>query len=255
MNEKWTIAESQFDSLLSLPGPINRDFLVSGLEVKLKLNRNVEVIRLLGEQDKSTIHDLCDNGFLKDLPTCVDLKRVKPQNESLQIELIKMYINDQYVRSNLMTELIEKYDFTKPEVIIDSFGMSTDETNTNRLKEIIEEFGFPTKALVGKDAMDGVFIIIQHSIDIEWQKSQLLYIENAVKNRDMDEQDYAYLYDRIKMRAGEPQLYGTQFEKVDRIKKTLELADTADLENLDQRRREIGLMPIAMYKRVVLNNI
>ena len=167
-----------------------------------------------------------------------------------------MYINDQYVRSNLMTDLLSKYNLLKSEVIIDSFGVNTDERNRERLKEIIKENGFPTRKLVGKDAMQGIFLMIQHSDgDKEWQKSQLTEIENAVKKGDMDGQSYAYLYDRIKINSGEKQLYGTQFAKVDPVRKTVELAETEDLENLDRRRMEVGMMPINMYKEFMLKNL
>ena len=134
--------------------------------------------------------------------------------------------------------------------------MNVDEKNRNRLKEIIAEFGFPGKKMVGKEAMQGIFLIIQHSDgDKEWQKSQLKNIEEAVKNGDMDGQSYAYLYDRIKLNGGEKQLYGTQFVKVDPINKIVELADTEHPENLDKRRMEVGMMPIEMYKRFMLRNL
>jgi hypothetical protein len=86
---------------------------------------------------------------------CKEHSIEKVENKELQIELIKMYINDQYVRSNLMTDLLSKYNLLKSEVIIDSFGVNTDERNRERLKEIIKENGFPTNELVGKDAMQG----------------------------------------------------------------------------------------------------
>jgi len=41
---------------------------------------------------------------------------------------------------------------------------------------------------------------------------------------------------RTKINGGEKQLYGTQFKNVDPINKTVELADTDDIENLDRRR-------------------
>jgi hypothetical protein len=71
----------------------------------------------------------------------------------------------------------------------------------------------------------------------------------------MDGQKYAYLYDRIKINSGEKQLYGTQFEKVDPINKTVELADTENIENLDNRRMKVGMMPIKMYKEYMLKNL
>jgi hypothetical protein len=80
-------------------------------------------------------------------------------------------------------------------------------------------------------------------------------IEKAVKKGDMDGQSYAYLYDRIQINSGERQLYGTQFAKVDSSNKTVELAETEDLENLDRRRMEVGMMPIEMYKEFMLKNL
>lgn len=146
--------------------------------------------------------------------------------------------------------------FEKNEVVTDSFGISTDVTNTKRLKEIIKVYGFPTKVMVGKDAMRGIFFIIQHiDRDQEWQKSQLENIEKAVKEGSMDGQSYAYLYDRIKRNSGEKQRYGTQFAKVDPVNKTVELGDVKDIENLDQRRMEFGMMPIEMYERLMLDNL
>lgn len=99
-------------------------------------------------------------------------------------------------------------------------------------------------------------MIIQHADrDKEWQQSQLENVEIAVKKGDLDGQSYAYLYDRIQVNNGEKQLYGTQFSKVDPVSKTVELAPTEDIEHLDERRMEIGLMPIEMYKIFMLRNI
>ena len=121
-----------------------------------------------------------------------------------------MRIKDQYARSNLLTDLLEKYKLEKSEVILDSYATNTDEINRERLKEIIKEYGFPTKKLVGKDAMEGIFLVIQHAdMDKAWQATQLPNIKNAVDKGDIHAQDYAYLYDRIKVNAGEKQLYGT----------------------------------------------
>jgi hypothetical protein len=57
------------------------------------------------------------------------------------------------------------------------------------------------------------------------------------------------------MNGGEKQLYGTQFANVDPLQQTVELAEIEDLEHLDTRRREIGMMPIEMYKRFMLRNL
>jgi len=256
MEENYELASLQFDSLRNSTEIIDRKYLVTGLEAKNKLRKVNEVTEIINSQDKKMLQEICNKSFLSSYEICKEYSIEKVDNKELQIELIKMYINDQYVRSNLMTDLLSKYNLLKSEVIIDSFGVNTDERNRERLKEIIKENGFPTNELVGKDAMKGIFLMIQHSDgDKEWQKSQLPNIEKAVKNGDMDGQSYAYLYDRIQINSGEKQLYGTQFAKVDSINKVVELAETEDLENLDRRRMEVGMMPIEMYKEFMLKNL
>lgn len=256
MNENDQVANLQFDSLRQMSKTLGYKFLVTGLEVKHRLGKYDEISEILSLQNEEMLKELCSKSIFTTLKPCESVTVEKPTNPELQIELIKMYINDQYVRSNLMVDLLEKYHLKKSDVIIDSFGIETDEKNLARLKEIMNDYGFPTKKTVGKDAMRGVFIMIQHSdADKEWQKSQLTNIENAVKKGDLDGQSYAYLYDRIKINSGEKQLYGTQFSSVDPVKKTATLVETEDPENLDKRRMEFGMMPFEMYKELFLKNL
>lgn len=249
------LASLQFDSLRQSTKSIDYKYLVTGLEIWSKKGRNAEILEILNVQEPTTLQQICGKKFLSDLEPCKPYAIENVLNKELQIEIIKMYINDQYVRSNLMTDILEKFNLKKEEVLEDLNLINTDEKNRERLKQMIAKYGFPTRKLVGKDAMNGIFFIIQHSDrDKEWQKSQLVNVEKAVKMGDMDGQSYAYLYDRIKINAGEKQLYGTQFANVDSKNKIVELAPTEDMENLDKRRMEMGIMPIEMYKALTLRN-
>lgn len=255
MEENYELANLQFDSLRNSTKTIDRKYLVTGLEVKNKLGKVDEITEIISSQDEKMLQEICSKGFLSSYEICKEYSIEKVDNKELQIELIKMYVDDQAARGNLMGNMISKYNIDSTEITQDG-GILVDERNRNRLKEIFNEYGFPTKELVGKDAMQGIFLMIQHSDgDKEWQKSQLPNIEKAVKNGDMDGQSYAYLYDRIQINSGEKQLYGTQFAKVDPINKIVELAETEDLENLDRRRMEMGMMPIEMYKEFMLKNL
>jgi len=255
MDENLSMAESQFDSLLAVTNIIDRKFLVTGLEVKSDLNKKEEVENILSNQSVEMRSQICSNEILRNLESCNGLTEEKVGNKKLQLDLIRMYIDDQACRGNIMNDIILKYDIPIDEITQDE-GVIVDERNRTRVKEVFREFGFPTRKLVGKDAMYGIFLMLQHADgDKEWQKLQLPYIERAVKNGDLQEQNYAYLYDRIKINGGEKQLYGSQFSKVDPVAKTVELADTEDLDNLNLRRREMGMMPIEMYKRFILKDL
>ena len=252
LNENIELADSQFDSLRNISNGIDIKFLETGLETKSKLGKKEEIISILNQQREEVRKQICSEQFLSNLEPCDNLSIENVENKLLQIELISMYVDDQASRGNLMEDVISKYGLDTTGIARENEG-GVDRRNRNRLKEIINEVGFPNKKMVGKDAMDGIFFIVQHSDgDKEWQKSQLPKIESAVKNGDMEGQDYAYLYDRIKINSGEKQLYGTQFLNVDPVLKTFELANTEDIDNLDKRRMEIGMMPIEMYKRFML---
>lgn len=258
LDKNYTLAELQFDSLLTQVKPIEEVFLINGLKLKITLGKNTEVLKIIKSQPPAIRVKLCEQDFAKDLSICANQPTEKVKNEALQREIIKLYIVDQAIRrKNIKHDLIAKYQ-------IDTTGLKTkydysnpdetnvDEINRNRLKEIIKAFGFPTRQLVGKDAMRGIFYIIQHADgDTAWQKSQLPNIALAAENGDLSQKNYAYLYDRIQVNQGLPQRYGTQFAKVDPVNKIIELRPMEDLDNLDNRRRAIGLTPIEVYKRGV----
>ena len=255
MDENYSVANLQFDTLRRSTKTIDRKYLITGLEVKNELGKTDEIVKIISSQDNTMLQEICKKDFLSKYEVCKEYSVEEVGNKELQIELIRMYVDDQAARGNLMHDIISKYKIDSTE-ITQNGGVFVDERNRNRLKEIFKEYGFPTRKLVGKDAMQGIFLMIQHSDgDKEWQKSQLPNIEKAVKNGDMSGQSYAYLYDRIKINGGEKQLYGTQFAKVDPINNIVELADTEDLDNLDNRRMEIGMMPIQMYKYFMLKNL
>ena len=257
-NNDIELAEKQFDSLLNNDTDIDYKFLITGLQVLHELGNEEKLISVLSKQESKTLFELCGSDLISGNPVyssaCNNIEIQKIQNPSLQMELIKMYVDDQATRGNLMGDLIEKYDLYINEISNED-RVTVDLRNRNRLKEIFQEYGFPTNEMVGKVAMQGVFMLIQHSDgNKEWQKSQLVNIEKAVKKGDMDGQSYAYLYDRIKINGGERQLYGTQFSNVDPINMTVTLAETENIDSLDYRRMEVGMMPIDMYKEFMLKN-
>lgn len=258
MEEDHELAERQFDSLLATNARMENKFMLTGLEI-LKKNKKEDKFNLVVKHlDGNTLEFLCGRSMFNKLPTNIESCKAfnyAVSHPELELELIKMFVNDQVARGGNMDHVISKYKFIKEEVVKGHDAVTIDAENRDRLKEIIARYGFPTKKMVGGEAMNGIFLMIQHSdMDKIWQKSQLPNIEHAVKKGDMDGQSYAYLYDRIKINGGEKQLYGTQFAKVDARNNVLELADTEDLDNLDKRRMQIGMMPIATYRAFMLKS-
>jgi len=256
MDKDYLLAEAQFDSILANKGKIENRFMTVGMETLYELDRQDKISAILQDRSIAELQQICKSDLftlkLKAVKECENIEILNVQHPSLQNELIKMYVDDQAARGNLMEETLAKYGLDKGDITTDG-APTVDERNRERLKEIFTEHGIPTRAMVGAEAMHGIFMMIQHADrDPEWQKNQLENIKEAVKCGDMDGQSYAYLYDRIMINSGEMQLYGTQFSHVDPINKTVALFATERIDSLDYRRMEVGMMPIEMYKNYML---
>lgn len=123
---------------------------------------------------------------------------------------------------------------------------STEEERRARLKEIIDEHGWPTYDLVGQEGEDAAWLIAQHAdLDPEFQAEALELLRAAVEDGQASPGNLAYLEDRIRAAQGEPQLYGTQTGCTRQGKP--DQPEIEDPENLDERREEAGLPPYDDY--------
>ena len=163
----------------------------------------------------------------------------------LRTELEKMMEEDQKLRTRVM-EVEKKYGPNSKELAaLWKEQIEIDNRLLKRLEEIIRQYGWPGRSLVGDAASLGAFLIIQHA-DYEYQKKYFPLISEAMKRGEVRPQDVALLEDRILMREGKKQIYGSQLRR-DETTGKLELWPVEDEENLDKRRTSVGLESIAEY--------
>lgn len=119
---------------------------------------------------------------------------------------------------------------------------SVDQRNTQRMREIVSVIGWPTLSKVGADAEHKAWLLVQHA-DLEFQREcfALMALEPA---DEVCPRHLAYLEDRIRVREGRRQRYGTQLEKRGDGWEPLPVDDP---EGLDARRQAVGLEPITEY--------
>jgi len=123
-------------------------------------------------------------------------------------------------------------------------GRSIDTPNTNQLREIFDEIGFPNTAKVGKDGFQAFMILLQHATSDDLRARSLKPIRAAFKNKELPALNYANFVDRLRLHQGKKQLYGSGFDFKDG---KLVMSPTKDLKNLEKRRAKIGLPPLAEY--------
>ena len=125
---------------------------------------------------------------------------------------------------------------------------AVDADNTKWLAGVVEQHGWPTYTSVGKDGANAAWLLVQHAdADPKFQRRCLDLMAKLPKG-EVSQSDLAYLTDRVLLAEGKKQRYGTQFIFADGKWKPRPLEDEA---NVDKRRAEAGLPPLAEYIKLI----
>ena len=125
---------------------------------------------------------------------------------------------------------------------------TVDGRNTERMKEIIKEVGWPTISKVGVEVSHLAWLLVQHADhDIEFQK-HCLEMMRGMPPGEIQPKDLGYLEDRICVHEGKPQVYGTQFFTDDKTGK-FGPRPIGHPENLEERRASLGMQPFVEYEK------
>lgn len=125
---------------------------------------------------------------------------------------------------------------------------AVDKGNTRWLTGVVEKHGWPTNALVGKDGAHAAWLLVQHAdADPQFQR-RCLDLMARLPKEEVSQPNLAYLTDRVLLAEGKKQVYGTQFASVDGKMVPRPIEDEGDV---DRRRAEVGLPPLAEYSRLI----
>ncbi|PQJ21721.1 DUF6624 domain-containing protein [Tenacibaculum sp. SG-28] len=150
-----------------------------------------------------------------------------------------IYYDDQSTRSKIRS--MEK-KFGRNSKEMDQFWqtiLQKDSINLTKVRAILEERGWPSKKTIGKRGTSAIFLVLQHA-NLEVQEKYLVFIKEAVANNDLPKRQYAMFYDRLLLRRGQRQIYGTQLARSSKSNKPYVLP-LEDPLNVDKRRLEMGL--------------
>jgi hypothetical protein len=165
-------------------------------------------------------------------------------NKPLKAELLAILEEDQKYRQQL-GGLEKKYGWDSKEmkdfwVIINK----ADSLNLIKIKAVLDKNGWVGADKVGNEASNAIFLVIQHS-DLPTQQKYLPMMREAVKNKKASGSSLALLEDRVALGEGRKQIYGSQLKGDGNG--GYYLSPLEDPDNVDKRREEVGLPPIAEY--------
>ena len=157
-------------------------------------------------------------------------------NDSLRRVLLAMSDTDQAVRT----------ETNEPDSVMGRRMMAVDAANDRRLNAILARYGWPTRSLVGRQGAFAAWLIAQHADnDTTGLQRRALAMMRAAGPREVSPNNLGYLTDRVRVRAHQPQLYGTQFEPL--ADGRLVLSPVADEAHVEERRAKAGIEPLGEY--------
>lgn len=120
-----------------------------------------------------------------------------------------------------------------------------DSINLIKVRAILDERGWLGRDIVGQQGNQTLFLVIQHA-DLEIQRQYLPLMREAVKKGNAQGTELALLEDRIALRMGKKQIYGSQIGRNSETGNSY-LLPLDDPDNVDKRRASVGLGKLQDY--------
>ena len=177
----------------------------------------------------------------------------------------KKTTNTQQVKENYIAVLdtifrTEQEPIRKRDSLIEIYGAESEQAeiyqkkyrvnhaiNIVKIRNILNKHGWPDSTLVGRDGNRTICNILQHA-DQDTREHYLPLMKEAVLNNKLEARYLVRAEDRIATDKGELQIYGGQMKYYPETK-SFNVWPVFDPINIDKRRAEIGLIPIAEHLR------
>lgn len=159
-------------------------------------------------------------------------------NVRLRAELERIHAADLLDREN-----IGHYGIGTPERdSVNKHLILLDSLNVLRITAIIDSAGWLGPEDVGNGS-GTLWLVIQHA-DLATQEKYLPEMQSAVEEGKASRYHLAMLEDRIEMRSGRPQIYGSQVKVDNGVSRLWMIKDE---ETVNERRAAVGMEPLEEY--------
>lgn len=180
------------------------------------------------------------------------------EGQELDSLLRRVGERDQTVRKELI-RWMQQQPVTTDSLYAASLRMeATDAENQRIVADLLDAQGWPDE--ISDEAHEAIWLVIDHA-DLEMQRRYLPMVEEQMRAGRIRKSSYVTLLDRILMREGQPQRYGTQTVSLNRTfvdgkarpvgQSICYLWPVEFPERLDSLRESVDLEPIDEYLRLV----
>lgn len=204
------------------------------------------------DETKAFINDYPEFKFLKNTSfekminaRWAEAAKASGLNLALVEEFAEIRMTDQLYRKQ-MRVTSDKFGSQSPQMeSLWNRQNRADRINIRKIVVAIDQYGYPGKSLVGPRQASTAFLVIQHA-ELEVQEKYLKTITDAADAGEVEWSSVALLVDRVKMRSGEKQIYGSQINQDPETEEYF----FAEIENpykIDSIRATVGLGSLQEY--------
>jgi hypothetical protein len=166
-------------------------------------------------------------------------------DKSLVTLLDTIYQEDEKYRRQIK-EIDQKYGWDSDEMKAHwKIITEKDSINLIIIEKILDDRGWLGPDIIGNQGASTLFLVIQHS-DLATQEKYLPMMRDAVKKGNARASSLALLEDRVALRKGGMQIYGSQIGRDQETGQNY-VRPLMDPDNVDIRRAEVGLGSIQEY--------
>ena len=184
-----------------------------------------------------------------DMPDSTDPKYLELRGELLQRNAADRTVRTSFIKwikthgSNALSERERLRESERDELDhLLATMQDTDHENTQWLKTVVQQYGWPTRTMVGKKGANAAWVLVQHA-DAEPQfQRQCLDLMTKLPKEEVSQQDFGRLTDRVLIAEGKKQIYGTFHHIVDGKLLPFPIEDEA---NVEKRRVNLGFPPLS----------
>jgi hypothetical protein len=169
-------------------------------------------------------------------------------NQPLKARLDSLWEADQTPRLKYLEARQKKESTTRVDSLRKAM-LQQDHENLVKAISIMDKYGWQGPQKVGLQGSQALFLVIQHA-DLPTQKKYLPMFKEAEQKGEILSSNLAILEDRINVREGKKQLYGSQATTNQQTGK-LFFYPIADLDHLEERRKRMGLPTMAEYAKLM----
>ena len=166
-------------------------------------------------------------------------------DKPLQKELLEIFVDDQNIRNKAVRASKKLGDHNPTVDSLVKIMKYKDSLNLIKVTRILDKKGWIGKDKVGEQANQALFLVIQHA-DLKTQEKYLPMMHKAVKEGDLPASFLPVLEDRVALRQGKKQIYGSQLYRNQKTN-AYYVAPLEDPDNVDKRRTKVGLDLLADY--------